>query len=79
MAYVHLPSAGRYTLEITNRSDLTSIAPSGPVVDMDIGGVFYENATFSKLFGLVVGAPVGVLGIVLFALGLRGVTSAPTC
>ena len=79
LAYVHLPSAGRYTLEITNRSDLTSIAPSGPVVDMDIGGVFYENGTFSKLFGLVVGAPVGVLGIVLFALGLRGVTSAPTC
>ena len=79
LAYVHLPSAGRYTLEITNRSDLTSIAPTGPVVDMDIGGVFYVNAIYSKLFGAVIGVPLGLLGIVLFVLGLRRASSAEPC
>lgn len=76
LAYVHLPSAGRYTLEITNRSDLTSLAPTGPVVDMDIGGVFYENAIYSKLFGAVIGAPLGLLGMALFVLGLRRAPAA---
>jgi hypothetical protein len=71
LAYVHLPAAGQYTLEITNRSDLTCLAQTGPVVKMDIGGMFYENAIFSKLFGLIVGAPIGLLGVVLFFLGLR--------
>jgi hypothetical protein len=71
LAYVHLPSAGRYTLEITNRSDLGSLAPTEPVVDMDVGGFFYENAIFSKLFGLIIGAPVVLLGMALFFCGLR--------
>jgi len=79
LAYVRIPSAGQYTLEITNRSDLTSLAGTGPVVRMDIGGPFYENAIFSKLFGLIIGAPIGLLGVVLFLLGLKRANPAEPC
>jgi hypothetical protein len=71
LAYVRLPSAGQYTLEITNRSDLSSLDSTGPVVTMDIGGPFYENAIYSKLLGLIIGAPIGLLGVVLFFVGLK--------
>jgi len=76
MAYVHIPSAGRYTLELTNRSDLTSLAANGPVVDMDIGATFYRKAIYSKLLGTIVAAPLALSGAVLFALGLRRVPPA---
>ena len=79
LAYVHLPSAGQYTLEITNRSDLSSLKETGPVVRMDIGGAFYENAIYSRLFGLILGAPIGLLGIVLFCLGLKRANPAEPC
>ncbi|MBI1177767.1 hypothetical protein GC207_10050 [bacterium] len=71
LAYVHLPSAGQYALEITNRSNLSSLDGTGTVVRMDIGGAFYETALYSKLFGLIIGAPIGSVGFVLFFIGLK--------
>jgi hypothetical protein len=79
LAYVRLPSAGQYTLEIRNRSDLTWLEGTGPMVRMDIGGPFYENAIYSKLFGLIVGAPIGLLGVVLFFLELKRAAPAELC
>jgi len=71
LAYLTLPSAGHYSLTVTNRSDLSSLKPTSPLVRMDIGGVFYVNAIFSKLLALVIAVPLCLIGIVMFLWGLR--------
>jgi hypothetical protein len=71
LAYFELPSAGRYTLEIANKGGLNEVHAVAPAVTMDVGGFFYENAIFSKLFGWLVGGPILLIGIALFAVGRR--------
>lgn len=78
LAYLTLPSAGHYSLTITNRSDLSSLKPTSPLVRMDIGGVFYVNAIFSKLLALIFAVTLCLIGVVMFLCGLRRPAAVPS-
>jgi hypothetical protein len=69
LSRVELPSSGRYELLLTNHTDLSYLQPTSPTVQIYLSEYYHKNVGFWSILGLLVGAPLFLIGFTIFLIG----------
>ncbi len=69
IARVELPSSGRYELWLTNHMDISYLQPTTPTLQIHLSSYYHKDVGSWSTLGLLAGAPVFLIGLVIFVIG----------